>query len=76
MASFQPFTRSYKFSLLTIGLEVKQADLAFFLTDPHQLTEPDRHFTLSADDIACINPNTKTAPIFRSRADAELTAKI
>ena len=31
---------------------------------------------LSADDIARINPNTKTAPIFRSRADAELTAKI
>src|SRR5690606_26579354 len=23
-----------------------------------------------------INPNTKTAPVFRSRADAELTAKI
>jgi hypothetical protein len=28
------------------------------------------------DDISRINPNTKTAPVFRSRADAELTAKI
>ena len=27
-------------------------------------------------DIARINPNTKTAPVFRARADAELTAKI
>jgi hypothetical protein len=36
----------------------------------------DRRFTLSAEDIARINPDTKTAPVFRSRADAELTAKI
>ncbi len=31
---------------------------------------------MSAEDIAQINPNTKTAPVFRSRTDAELTAKI
>jgi hypothetical protein len=65
-----------KFSLLTIGREVPQADFAFFLTDPTQLAEPERRFTLSAEDIARINPNTKTAPVFRSRADAQLTAKI
>jgi hypothetical protein len=65
-----------KFSLLTIGREAKQGDFAFFLTDPLQLDEPERRFTLSVDDIACINPNTRTAPVFRSRADAELTAKI
>lgn len=65
-----------KFCLLTIGHDEKQADFAFFLTDPRQLAEPERCFTLSADDIARINPNTKTAPVFRSRADAELTAKI
>jgi hypothetical protein len=65
-----------KFSLLTIGQQVENADFAFFLTDVGQLAESDRRFTLSADDIARINPNTKTAPIFRSRADAELAAKI
>jgi hypothetical protein len=65
-----------KFSLLTIGREEKQSHFAFFLTDPRQLVESERRFTLSADEIERINPNTKTAPVFRSRADAELTAKI
>ncbi len=31
---------------------------------------------LAPTAIAAINPNTKTAPVFRARADAELTAKI
>jgi N-6 DNA Methylase len=65
-----------KFSLLTTGREVKQADFAFFLTDAHQLSEPERRFALSADDIALINPNTRNCPIFRSKADAELTKAI
>jgi hypothetical protein len=65
-----------KFCLLTLGHDEKQSGFAFFLTDPRQLAEPERRFTLSAEDIARINPNTKTAPVFRSRADAELTAKI
>jgi hypothetical protein len=36
----------------------------------------ERRFTLTAKQIARLNPNTKTAPVFRSRADAELTAKL
>ena len=31
---------------------------------------------MSPEDIALINPNTKTCPVFRSQADAELTKKI
>ena len=65
-----------KFSLLTIGHEVQQASFAFFLTEATQLGNSERCFTLSADDIARINPNTKTAPIFRARADAELAGAI
>ncbi len=65
-----------KFSLLTLGREEGTASFAFFLTDPTQLAEPERNFTLSPDEIDAINPNTKTAPVFRSRVDAELTAKI
>ena len=65
-----------KFALLTIGRKVKEANFAFFLTDVRQLAEPERRFTLSADTIARINPNTKTAPIFRARTDAELVGKI
>lgn len=68
--------RSFKFSLLTIGSGVAAADFAFFLTDPTQLEDARRRFTLSPQEIARINPNTKTAPVFRSRRDAELTASI
>lgn len=73
---FPAVHRSFKFSLLTVGREVARADFAFFLTQPGQLAEAERRFTLLPADIARINPNTKTAPVFRARADAELTAKI
>ena len=68
--------RSFKFALLTLGRDESAARFAFFLTQPAQLAEPERSFTLSPDQIAAINPNTRTAPVFRSRADADLTAKI
>ena len=73
---FPAVHRSYKFSLVTIGHGAMEASFAFFLTDAVQFGEPERRFTLSAEDIARINPNTKTAPIFRSQADANLTLKI
>jgi hypothetical protein len=75
-AIFQSVHRSYKFCLLTIGSDARHAEFAFFLTDARQLAEPERRFILSATDIARINPNTRTAPVFRSKSDAELTAKI
>lgn len=73
---FSGVHRSFKFALLTLGREELIARFAFFLTNPSQLAEPERNFALTTADIAAINPNTKTAPVFRSRADAELTAKI
>ncbi len=73
---FPSVHRSFKFSLLTLGHGEGTARFAFFLTDPAQLAEPQRNFTLSPGQIARLNPNTKTAPVFRSRMDAELTAKI
>ena len=73
---FQSVHRSFKFSLLTLGQNESEAHFAFFLTDPAQLADPERNFTLSPEAIARLNPNTRTAPVFRSRADAELTAKI
>lgn len=75
-AIFSAVHRSYKFSLLTIGRGIEVAAFAFFLTDTAQLADPRRHFTLSPEQIARINPNTKTAPVFRARTDADLTAKI
>ncbi len=68
-----------KFCLLTLGGDgaaAAGADFAFFLTHPEQLREEARRFTLSAADIALLNPNTRTCPIFRSRRDAELTKAI
>jgi len=69
-----------KFCLLTItgggASGVAEAGFAFFLTDPAQLEQAERRFTLSPAQIARINPNTRTAPVFRARRDAELTAAI
>ncbi len=62
-----------KFCLLVLARDVPQAEFAFFLTRTEHLRDPRRRFTLSPEDTARINPNTKTAPIFRTRADAELT---
>lgn len=65
-----------KFCILTIGSDVSAANFAFFLTDPAQLEDARRRFSLSPKAIARINPNTQTAPVFRSRKDAELAAQI
>ncbi len=64
------------FCLLTIGRNETTARFAFSLIHPAQLAEPERNFNLSPEAIAAINPNTHTAPVFRSRRDAELTAQI
>jgi hypothetical protein len=75
-AIFPGVHRSYKFALLTLGDGVDATDFVFFATATQQLSDSRRHFTLSADDIALTNPNTRTCPVFRSQIDAELTKKI
>ncbi len=65
----------YKFALLAIG-NSERPDLAFFLTHPRQLAEAERHFTLTAEEFALVNPNTRTAPVCRTGYDAELMKKI
>ncbi len=52
------------------------AKCAFFLQSTAELNNPARCFELSADDFARANPNTGTAPIFRTRRDADLTRAI
>lgn len=73
---FKAVDSRMKFSLLTLGTNVEQAIFCFFATNTSQITDPNRRFTLSADDIRLLNPNTRTCPVFRSNADAELTKKI
>ena len=52
------------------------AHCAFFLQDVSELDDPERCFLLTATEFAHVNPNTGTAPIFRTRRDAELTTAI
>lgn len=73
--------RSYKFSLITVAGPDRAktpsgADFVFFALDTADLADENKHFSLSADDLALLNPNTKTCPIFRSKKDAELTKAI
>src|SRR5690606_20242387 len=68
-----------KFCLLTLtgpARPVAEAEFLFFAHNPADLTDRERRFTLSGRDLALINPNTRTCPIFRSRRDAELTKAI
>jgi hypothetical protein len=68
-----------KFSLMTLSgrsRPVDQAEFVFFAHQTSDLLDPERRFTLSPEDFALINPNTKTAPIFRTRRDAEITKGI
>ncbi len=68
---------SYKFCLFTSGRGLRpttaEAEFVFFAHAVKDLRDPERRFTLSAEDIALLNPYTRTCPIFRSRLDAELT---
>ena len=76
---FPAVHRSYKFCLFTMGgpdAAPEGTDFAFFLTNAAQLHESDRHFKLSSEDIALLNPNTRTCPIFRGKRDAEITKAI
>jgi hypothetical protein len=73
-----------KFALLTLrraparwqGAGDSPAEFAFFLHSVDDLADPERRFHLSAADLALINPNTRTCPVFRTRRDAELTRKL
>lgn len=76
---FPDVHESFKFcAYIAGGRDRKFAEIrmAFFLHSTEGLREPDRCFTLTPEDFARVNPNTGTAPIFRTRRDAEITRKI
>ena len=52
------------------------ARCAFYLHSVAELDAPERCFPLTAEDFSSVNPNTGTAPIFRSRRAAKLTTAI
>ncbi len=68
-----------KFALMTLtGPETTtdQADFAFFLQRVDDLSDPERRFRLSAQQIALLNPNTGTVATFRTKRDAHITQAV
>ena len=69
----------FKFCALVFGGDERRFDetrCAFFLHDTAAMNDPERSFPLAPSDFALVNPNTGTAPIFRTRRDAEITRRI
>ena len=69
----------FKFCALIFGGTERRFDetaCAFFLHDTRTIENPERCFPLAPSDFARVNPNTGTAPIFRTRRDAEITRRI
>ncbi len=76
---FKDIHASFKFCALIIGGEARRFDetlCAFFLNDSKTIEDPNRCFTLAPADFDRVNPNTGTAPVFRTRRDAEITRGI
>ena len=69
----------FKFCALIVGGDERRFDetrCAFFLHDTAEIDDPDRCFPLAPSDFARVNPNTGTAPVFRTRRDADITRRI
>ena len=69
----------FKFCALIAGGESREfesAQCGFFLNGKADLEDEERVFSLTPNDFARINPNTGTAPILRTRRDAEVVSRI
>ena len=69
----------FRFCLFCAGgsnTQEPKADFAFYLTSTDQISEEERHFNLTAEDLFLLNPNTRTCPTFRSSKEAEITKTI
>ena len=76
---FKDVHASFKFCAITFGgveRTFDEAKCAFFLHDTETINDIGRCFPLAPDDFAKVNPNTGTAPIFRTRRNADITRRI
>ena len=46
------------------------------LTNVNQLSESERHFSLTFEELSALNPNTHTAPTFRNQREARIVGNI
>ncbi len=68
--------KQYRFSLVTLAGCNGNPEFAFFLHRISDLDVLDRRITLSPESLKLVNPNTSTAPLYRSKKDVELTERI
>lgn len=73
---FDGVHRSFKFCLITLRKGSGDAIFSFFLSDPSQVSDSRRVYQLPSAYFEVFNPDTKTAPVFRSEADAALSKQI
>ena len=69
----------FKFCALIFGGEERRFDkteCAFFLHELKTIDDKDRCVSLTPVDFARVNPNTGTAPVFRTTRDADITRRI
>ena len=74
---FPDVHRSFKFCAFVSGGQrrrFQEAHCAFFLHGTKQIAETG--FSLTAEDFSRVNPNTGTAPVFRTPRDAQITRGI
>ena len=69
---------SFKFCVFVAGRSPSgnDAKCGVFFQDVSELNDDERRFSLAASDFRRVNPNTGTAPVFRTRRDADLTTAI
>lgn len=76
---FQGVLHNFRFCILTISgkeIHIKKSDFAYECQTFSDILQAERHFSLNKDDLKLLNPNTLTAPVFRTSFDAELIKKI
>lgn len=72
---FEGVNNMFRFALITVGGRDSLADeieIVAFARGVEATTDPTRRYQLSPQEIAVVNPNTRTFPTFVSRRDAEI----
>ncbi len=78
-AFFREIHASFKFCVFAFSGPLRHfsaARCAFFLRDVAEIQDAHRSFIIEPSNFALVNPNTRTAPIFRNQRDADITLDI
>lgn len=76
---FPHITNKVKFGLLTMAgraVRVEQPWFTAHIRQPTEISDPEKRYALTVDEIRAINPNTLNLPAFRWTRDAKVTATI